>query len=52
MDKTRKRNTSHRNQREPTPHKRIKMKVFNRKKDSVSYKDDDWIPLSSWLERE
>jgi hypothetical protein len=49
MDKTRKRNSCHRNQKEQTPHKRIKMKVFNRKREEVSYKDEDWVPLSEWL---
>jgi hypothetical protein len=49
MDKTRKRNSCHRNKRENTPHKRIKMKVFNRKREEVSYKDENWVPLSEWL---
>jgi hypothetical protein len=49
MDKTRKRNSSHRNQKEQTPHKRIKMKVFNRKREKVSYNDEDWVPISEWL---
>jgi hypothetical protein len=49
MDKTRKRNSCHRNQREQTPHKRIKMKVFNRKREEISCKDEDWVPLSEWL---
>ncbi len=52
MDKTRKRNSCHRNQREKTPHKRIKMKVFKRKREEVSYKDEEWVPLSKWLDSE
>jgi len=50
MDKNRKRNSCHRNQREQTSHKRVKMKVFNKKKEEVSYKDENWVPLSKWLE--
>lgn len=46
------RNSVYRNEREETPYKRVKRKVFNRGRNRVrdsDFIDDDWVPLAELL---
>lgn len=47
--KSKPKNSSHRPEREQTPYKRIKRKVFNRNKGRLVFVDDDLVPLSEIL---
>lgn len=46
--KPRPKNSAHRPEREATPYKRVKRKVYKSSKE-VIYLDDDWVPLSELL---
>jgi len=47
--KSKPKNSLHRPEREQTPYKRIKRKVFTRNKSKLVFVDDDWVPLSEIL---